>query len=218
MTRPLAPSDRAPSPIAGDLTAEPALAWRTALPKAADAVWARHQGTPAWHRWAAVLTAAIVSGPFAIGAALFENSTAGVGLLFLLVIFGPVTEEIVKAAGALVLAELRPWLVPAAWTLPLITLTAGLAFAAIENWWYLMVLIEEPSRDLVTWRWTLGPIVHGASSLIAGLGAARMWNEARRSNQQPMFHHARPYVIGAATLHGTFNLIALALERGGFYE
>jgi RsiW-degrading membrane proteinase PrsW (M82 family) len=159
----------------------------------------------------AVALAAVLSGPFAIVAALYENSTAGVGFVLLVVVFAPLVEESVKGAGALVLAELRPWLVPAAWVLPVVTVVAGLEFAAVENWWYLSVLIDEPSPAIVRWRWVAGPIVHATGSLIVGLGTARMWRRAWRQEVPPDFADVRGFVVGAAVVHGAFNLAALLL-------
>jgi RsiW-degrading membrane proteinase PrsW (M82 family) len=201
-----------PPPLVGvgeEVAAEPALAWRGDLPAPRTALRERWEATPPARRWAAVALAAVLSGPFAIVAAFYENSTAGVGFLLLVVVFAPLVEESVKGMGALVLAELRPWLVPAAWVLPVITVVAGLQFAAIENWWYLAVLIEDPSPDIVRWRWILGPLVHGTCSLVVGLGTARMWRRAWRNQAVPDFADARGFVVAAAVLHGAFNLGAV---------
>ncbi len=197
--------------VRDEVGAEPALAWREDLPAPRVALRERWGATPPARRWGAALLAAVLSGPFAVVAAFYENSTAGVGLVLLVVVFGPLVEESVKGAGALVLAEFRPWLVPAAWALPAVTVVAGLEFAAIENWWYLSVLIEEPSPAVVRWRWVAGPIVHGTCSLVVGLGTARMWRRAWRGQRVPDFADARAFVVGAAALHGGFNLIALIL-------
>ena len=159
--------------------------------------------------------AAVVSGPFAVAAAMVGNSTTGVAAVALLVAVGPLIEEMVKGAGALYLAEERPWLVPAAWTLPLITVVSGLVFAAVENWWYLHVLIDDPSDALVRWRWTFGPLVHGTGSLLVGLGAARLWRETIRSGRRAPFETAQPLVIVAAAFHGAYNGLALLLTLFG---
>ncbi|MGH9001191.1 MAG: PrsW family glutamic-type intramembrane protease [Acidimicrobiia bacterium] len=201
-----------------ELAEEPALRWRGDLPRdAAATVAERHRNTPAPRRWAAVVAAVLVSGPFAVGAALFENSTSGTALVLLVVAVAPLIEEMVKGAGALYLAEQRPWLVPAAWTLTVVACLSGLVFAAIENWWYLEVLIDDPSSRIVRWRWTFGPLVHGTGSLLVGLGAARMWRRAMRAGGRPSFEVAQPLVIAAAVVHGSYNLIALLLELFGFF-
>jgi RsiW-degrading membrane proteinase PrsW (M82 family) len=199
-----------------DLDDEPALQWRPDLPGAdRDSLARRRRETPAARRWAAVAAAVVLSGPFAIAGAMFENSTSGAAAVLLVVAVGPLIEEIVKGAGALYLAEERPWLVPAAWTLPLITLLSGLVFASIENWWYLSVLVDDPSQSLIRWRWTFGPLVHGTGSLLVGLGAARMWRHSTLTGRRPAFDLAQPLIIAAAVLHGAYNGLAMLLSALG---
>jgi RsiW-degrading membrane proteinase PrsW (M82 family) len=146
---------------------------------------------------------------------MVENSLGGAALVLLLVAVGPLIEEIVKGAGALFLAEQRPWLVPAAWTLPVVTSLSGLVFASIENWWYLAVLIDDPSPQIVQWRWIFGPIVHGVGSLIVGLGAARLWRLAMATGRPAAFDVAQPFIVTAAVFHGLYNGLALLLTVFG---
>ena len=201
-----------------DLTHEPALGWRNDLPvDPGVTVGERRRKTSPMRRWTAILTAAVVSGPFAIGAAMVQNSTSGVAIVILVVAVGPLIEEMVKGAGALYLAEQRPWLVPAAWTLPAVTLLSGLVFATIENWWYLEVLIDDPSDQIIRWRWIFGPLVHGTGSLLVGLGAARLWRHAARTGRPARFELAQPLIIAAAVFHGTYNALALLLSALGVF-
>jgi RsiW-degrading membrane proteinase PrsW (M82 family) len=200
-----------------ELAEEPALRWRPDLPAAPQTVWQRRSETPRRRRWAAVAAVAVASGPFAVAAAMVQNSLSGAALVLLLVAVGPLIEEIVKGAGALYLAEQRPWLVPAAWMLPLVTCLSGLVFASIENWWYLEVLIDEPSRQIVRWRWTFGPLVHGTGSLIVGLGAARLWRTAMATGRRAAFDTAQPYIVAAAVFHGLYNGLALVLTAVGVF-
>jgi len=200
-----------------DLADEPALQWRPDLPAGPETVWQRRHGTSRSRRWAAVLAVAVASGPFAVAAAMVENSLGGAALVLLLVAVGPLIEEIVKGAGALFLAEERPWLVPAAWTLPVVTCLSGLVFAAIENWWYLAVLIDDPSPQIVQWRWIFGPLVHGVGSLIVGLGAARLWRRAMTTGRRAPFDVAQPFIIAAAVFHGLYNGLALLLTVVGVF-
>ena len=194
-----------------DVAAEPALAWRGLRSDAPDRLAERRRTTPPVRQWSAMALAAVVSGPFAIGAALVENSTAGAVGVLLLVLLGPATEEVVKAAAAFHLAEQRPWLVPAAWTLPAVTLVSGLVFAAVENWWYLVVLIDDPSAELVRFRWIGGPLLHGGCSLLAGLGVARMWRGGLERGRARAAD-AEPLLVAAIVVHGAYNAIAIALE------
>ncbi|HKY78133.1 MAG TPA: PrsW family glutamic-type intramembrane protease [Acidimicrobiia bacterium] len=200
-----------------DLADEPALQWRPDLPAGPQTVWERRNATSHGRRWTAVLAVAVASGPFAIAAAMVENSFSGAALVLLLVAVGPLIEEMVKGAGALFLAEQRPWLVPAAWTLPVLTCLSGLVFASIENWWYLAVLIDDPSRQIIQWRWIFGPLVHGVGSLIVGFGAARLWRQAMTTGRRAAFDVAQPYIVTAAVFHGLYNGLALLLTLAGVF-
>ncbi len=158
--------------------------------------------------------AAVVSGPFAILAALVANSTGGAGLLVLVVVLAPATEEVLKASGALLVAERRPWLVPSGWSLPLVTLVSGICFAVVENLWYLEVLLDDPSETVVRVRWIAGPLVHGVCSTIAGLGARRLWQRTL-ARGVGRFGDAEPFLVAAAVVHGGWNLLATLASVAG---
>ena len=186
---------------------------RTDLPTFSSIYRERLAETTDSQRWVAVVLAIIVAGPFAIlGAFVGAGGTASFAILLVVVAIGPLAEEVLKASGALYLAEQRPWLVPAGWVLPLITLAAGLVFATIENLVYLNIYIPDPTPDLIRWRWIAGPILHGGASLIAGLGVRRMWTVTDRSGIVPRFRDAAPYLIAAVVVHGLYNLTVTLLE------
>ncbi len=194
---------------------EPALRWtgRTDLPTFSSIYEARKLETPIARRWLAVGTAVVVAGPFAIvGALLGTGGKIGFGLLLLAITIGPLAEEVLKASGALYLAEQRPWLVPAGWVLPLTAVAAGLVFAAIENAVYLNIYIADPTPEIIRWRWIAGPLLHGGASLIAGLGVRKMWTITDRDLTAPRIRHAAPYLIAAVAVHGLYNLTVTLLE------
>ncbi len=194
---------------------EPALAWRQDVSDDRPQRLALLcRSTPPWRRWATMGVVAVVSGPFAIAAALVKNSTTGGGLLILVVVLGPAIEEVLKAAGALFVAERRPWLVPAGWTLPVATCLAGICFAAVENLWYLEVLIDDPSDTVVRVRWIAGPLLHGGCSAIAGLGARRLWR-GTLARGFGRFDDAQPFLVAATVLHGLYNLGAVVVSLAG---
>jgi RsiW-degrading membrane proteinase PrsW (M82 family) len=200
-----------------DLAAEPALAWRGLDDDAAARLSARRSATPRHHQVLAALVAAVASGPFAIAAAFLENSFGGGGGILLFVLFGPAAEEVAKASGAFALSEQRPWLVPSGFALPLITLCSGLVFAAVENIWYLMVLIDDPSDTVVRWRWIGGPLLHGTAAFVTGLGLRRMWLRSLGTGR-PRPAHAEPFLIGAIALHGVYNAVAIAAAVTGHLD
>ncbi len=197
---------------------EPALRWtgRTDLPTFASIYVERRESTTDIRRWSAAAIAVVVAGPFAVlGAFIGGTSRFGLGVLLVVVTLGPLTEEVLKASGALYLAEQRPWLVPAAWVLPVLTLAAGLVFAVIENLVYLNVYIADPTPEITRWRWIAGPLLHGGASFIAGLGVRRMWMITHRDRSAPRLRHAAPYLIGAVVVHGAYNLTVTLLELTG---
>lgn len=135
--------------------------------------------------------------------------------MVLVVIFAPLVEEMLKVAGVLYLAEVRPWLVPSAGALVVVAVCSGLVFSAIENGFYLGVIITDPSPDIVRWRWTFGPLIHGTGSLLAGIGVARMWYSLDTHDRRPDFKVAAPWIIAATILHGSYNAFAIWLELFG---
>jgi len=208
-----APHPAAPGAHAGD---EPVLAGvADGLRTYRDDYRARRHATPPARRWGVALAAVLVAGPAGILGA-FLGAFASVGSLpvvvFAVVLIGPAVEEFVKAAGGLYLAEQRPWLVPAGWALVAIVVAGGLGFAAIENWVYLEVYIEDPSDAIIRWRWIFGPLIHGSASLLAGLGVRRIWVHTDTTGSKPDATMATSWFIAAVALHGSYNLVAVVLE------
>ncbi len=195
---------------------EPALAHLAGsdLPTFGSIYRSRRAATPRSAMVAAAIVAAVVSGPFAVVGALTGPGGA-LSAVVLVVVVAPLVEEVLKAAGALYLAEVRPWLVHSAVALVIVTVCSGLVFAAIENAMYLWVYIEDPTPEVIRWRWIFGPLVHGTGSLLAGIGAARMWLRLHSGANRPEFTVAMPWVIAAAVVHGGYNAFATWLELFG---
>lgn len=194
---------------------EPALRWtgRDDLPSFASIYRGKVASTTPARRWLAVAVGVVIAGPFAVlGAFLSGRGTASFALLLVVVGFGPLVEEVLKASGALYLAEQRPWLVPSGWVLPLMALAAGLVFAAIENLVYLNVYIPDPTMEIIRWRWIAGPLLHGGASFIVGLGVRRMWIITNESLTAPRLRHAAPFVVAGVVVHGLYNLTVTVLE------
>jgi len=165
--------------------------------------------------WSAVAVAALAGGPVAVLGAfvaqMFGAPASVVGIV-VVVVLGPVVEEALKASGVLFLAEQRPWLIPAAWTLIVAAILSGLVFACIENLLYLHVYIPNPSPGLITWRWVAGPTLHGTASAIAGLGVARMWSRIHEFGEPPDLRVAAPWLAAAALVHAAYNGTVVLLE------
>lgn len=197
---------------AGD---EPILSGTAGLPTYGADYLARRARTSAARRWGVVVLAALVAGPAGVVGA-FLGAFASTGSLpvvvLAVVLIGPAVEEFVKAASGLYLAEQRPWLVPAGWVLVVIVVVGGLGFAAIENWVYLNVYIEDPSDAIIRWRWIFGPLIHGSASLLAGLGVRRIWTTAHTTGARPDAHVGYRWFVAAVALHGAYNALAVILE------
>jgi RsiW-degrading membrane proteinase PrsW (M82 family) len=175
----------------------------------------RRAATPPSRRWWAAALALVLAGPAGILGALIAAIGVGASVAFAafaIVLIGPITEEFVKVAGPLYLAESRPWLVPAAWVLIAVAVVGGLGFAVIENWVYLNIYIDSPSDDIIRWRWIFGPLIHGTASALAGIGVARMWRLTDRTGVAPTSKVALPWFIAAVIVHGSYNMLAVILE------
>lgn len=164
-------------------------------------------------QWLTVVGVVLLAGPFgilgALGAVTAQFTIFG---LVAVVFLGPAVEEITKAIGPVVMVERYPWLVPAAWVVPVMTIAGGLGFAVIENWIYLNVYIPDPTPEIVRWRWIFGPIVHGVSSLLVGIGLRASWLHSTRTGSVPSLRIGQGWVVAGIAFHGLYNLAAVVLE------
>jgi len=119
------------------------------------------QTTPRTTFWITLLC--IVSGgPWAVLGAIFS----GTGGLLGVVVFGPVTEEVMKVAVIATLMEVKPYLVRSELAIRMAAVASGFGFAFIENLLYLNVYIANPSPDIIAWRWIVCTALHvGCTSL-----------------------------------------------------
>lgn len=195
---------------------EPALAHLTGtgLPTFRSIYLAQRRSTPRSRMYLAAAIAAVASGPFAIVGALTGTGVA-LSAFVIIVVFAPLVEEMLKVAGALYLAEVRPWLVPSGAALVAVAVTSALVFAAIENAAYLWIYIDDPTPEIVRWRWVFGPLVHGTGSLLAGIRVARMWRVFDAGAPRPTFSVAAPWIIAGFIVHAGYNLFATWLEVFG---
>jgi RsiW-degrading membrane proteinase PrsW (M82 family) len=54
--------------------------------------------------------------------------------------------------------------------------------------------------------------LHATASCIAGVGIAKMWSRTDRLGEPPNLKVAQPWLVGAAVLHGTYNLAVTIAE------
>ena len=175
------------------------------------AAWlrARMQRTSVGRSWRAALLAALLGGPWAVLAALWNPAPGGPlagGPLVLVVLFGPAIEEVMKVAAAAWLIETRPYLFRSRGQVLLAGAGAALVFAAIENVLYLTVYVPTPGPWLALWRWTVCVAMHVGCSLVAARGLAAVWERTMRELRPPELSRATPALGLAIVLHGSYNL------------
>jgi hypothetical protein len=153
----------------------------------------------------------LIAGPWGVIGAL---TTGGEGTiqLAMVVFLGPVTEEIMKVAAALWVVEKRPYLFKSLWQILLCAVAGGAAFGFIENLMYLHVYLPKHSATLAAWRWTVCTGLHMSCSFVAGVGLARIWDNAIRERHRPQLWLGLPWFFIAMIAHGTYNAAVILAE------
>jgi RsiW-degrading membrane proteinase PrsW (M82 family) len=135
------------------------------------------------------------------------------------VLFGPVTEELLKASGALFLLEKMPWRLPlrgAGVGLILVVMTSALIFAVVENLLYVHLYVQpstfQDPMGYVVFRWTVPTVIHLTCSGIAGLGLAHMWRQQTQRGTLSDLDLAFPHFATAMGIHGLYNLGVTLLD------
>jgi len=180
----------------------------------------RRAETSWFKSWGTVFLISLAAGPWAVIGAFFNaylGSSSFVAILSL-VLFGPMAEEIMKASSSLYFVEKRPYLFHSTWQIALCLAASGLAFSVIENLLYLHVYIDNPSPEIVYWRWTVCVALHMGCSVIAGLGVIRMWRYTGKHLAKAPVSLGASWLAAAVVLHGSYNTFALVFEMfgGGF--
>jgi hypothetical protein len=162
----------------------------------------------------------LVAGPLGIFGALFAGEGGALSTMGLVavVIVGPVTEEIVKIAGALWVVEKRPYLFKHMWQILLVAAAGGLFFGVIENLIYLHVYIPNAPPELARWRWRVCTGLHLNCSFVAGVGLVRIWDHALRNRTAPQLGRGMPYFATAMLGHGLYNLVVSLAPHFGWLE
>jgi RsiW-degrading membrane proteinase PrsW (M82 family) len=177
----------------------------------------RQAETSVTKSWLMTLLVALVAGPWGVLGALTGSGTRGFALAMIVVI-GPVTEEIMKVAAALWVVEKRPYLFKSIWQILLCAVAGGAAFAFIENLMYLYVYLPEHSATLAAWRWTVCVGLHMNCSFVAGVGLARTWDNAIRGRHRPQLWLGLPWLFMAIVAHGVYNGATIVAEVMGWLE
>jgi len=201
--------------LAAELTGEPdehQVTYRRWLTKNIDqTTWLQSLST--------MLLVALAAGPWAVLGALYVGTVSGsVFGILMLTVLGPVAEEVAKVAAALWVVEKRPFLFQSLWQIFLCAACGGLAFAAIENLLYLYVYVPKHTPEFVHFRWTVCVFLHVSCSLVAGVGLARIWDNAIRNLHPPRLALGVPWFVIAMVGHGLYNLTVIVASAAGWFD
>jgi hypothetical protein len=163
------------------------------------------------------LLVAIVAGPCGVLGALGGSGETSFAVA-MIVFIGPVTEEVMKVAAALWVVEKRPYLFKSVWQILLCAVAGGAAFGFIENLMYLYVYLPDHSAKLAAWRWTVCVGLHMNCSFVAGVGLARIWDNAVREQRHPQLWLGVPWLVMAMAAHGMYNGATVLAESLGWLK
>lgn len=167
--------------------------------------------------WATTLWVAMVAGPFGLLGAIGAGQQNAIALA-ILVIVGPVTEEVMKIAAALWVVEKRPFLFKSGVQILICAAAGGIVFATIENLIYLYVYVPNHSLGFAAWRWSVCVGLHVNCSFVAGVGMVRIWDNAIRERRRPELALGVPFFVTAMVGHGLYNAGVLVAESAGWLE
>lgn len=177
----------------------------------------RREQTTAAKSWVCTLGLVLLAGPWAILGTFISGSgrtdqTVPYAMALMLVVIGPITEEMMKIAVALYVVEKKPFLFRSPLQIFVTVLAGAFVFAAIENILYLYVYVPDPSPELALWRWTVCVALHVSCSLIAAIGLTKIWKHTWTNLQRPQISYAYPFIITAVIVHGAYNAFAIYLS------
>ncbi len=166
-----------------------------------------------------MIIVALAAGPWAVLGAMYVGVFSGSGFAILMyTVFGPVAEEVAKVAAALWVVEKRPYLFRSLWQIFFCAACGGLAFAAIENLLYIYVYVPEHTPEFVHFRWTVCVFLHVSCSLVAGVGLARIWDNAIRNLHPPRLAMGVPWFVIAMAGHGLYNFTVILASAMGWLD
>jgi len=175
------------------------------------------QGTSITKTWAVVLVVVVLSGLWSVFGAFCNAGVGGWSNFFAVAVWGPAVEEVMKIALVAVIIERAPYLFSSRVQILIAAIGAGLMFAVIENFLYLFVYVPDPPIWLVVWRWTICVALHVGCTLIAGFGAARVWqSQMTQLRRLPVPVDLR-YLFAAILIHGVYNGIVTLFELAGAF-
>lgn len=170
--------------------------------------------------WSHLLTAAAVGavgGVLAVPVIFLYGVVSWIPI-FMMVVFGPFSEETLKQGGMIFLLEKRPWSIRYGWQFFLAGTVGGLVFSVLENLLYQYVYLHglppEKLAAVMAFRWVVCTFMHVSCTWVSAFGLRRVWLEARERERPCRIADAFPWFAMAMGVHGLYNLSAmLFIER-----
>lgn len=152
---------------------------------------------------------ALLSGLFAVVAAIIRQLTIGLPDLLAAVMVAPPVEEILKVAIPIIVLEHRAHWLSNGKDLLWFAVGSALVFSVVENLLYMFVYLENPSVELLLWRWTACTAMHIAATGLSGVGLMRAYARGLQSKQKPRFAWEWRWLAGAIAVHMAYNAFAI---------
>ena len=186
-------------------------------PRAGEVTYARwmaeHQGRPrAATAWLIAAGIPLLSIPLAVACAFLVVDFS----LHAFVIFGPVVAEVAKVAPALMVIERRVRLIHRPGQIFLMTLGTAVVFAVAQDLVYLFIYFKNSPPELVAWRWTVAPVLHGVCTYLATRGLISVWSSAQEESRLPRVSRAFPGITLAILIHALFNAYIFLKGHSGY--
>jgi len=151
----------------------------------------------------------LLSGLFAIVAAVVRQLTIGFPDILAAVIVAPPVEEILKVSIPIMVLEHRASWIDKGRALLFFAMGSALVFAVVENLLYTFIYLKNPSAELLWWRWIVCTAMHVVASGLVGVGLMRAFSRGQRDNQSPRFVWEWPWLAAAIAVHMAYNTFAV---------
>jgi RsiW-degrading membrane proteinase PrsW (M82 family) len=165
--------------------------------------------------WRVAIALALLGGPMATLVAWLGSMKMGGWSPWMLIVFGPALEEVLKSCLVAGVVDRRPNVFVDRDQILLAGAWSGVCFAAVEAMIYTNQSLEPAPVELVWYRWTVCVVLHAACSLMAAIGLAESWELARRGERGGALA-ALPFLLAAIVLHGGYNAMCVLLAIRGY--
>jgi RsiW-degrading membrane proteinase PrsW (M82 family) len=167
-----------------------------------------------WHFLAPLI--ALAGGAFGILAAAYTEFLHG--SLLVAFIGAPMIEEALKPLGVYLILAKWPRSLRNRFYTAFLAALSGIAFGIIENLVYLNIFIEEPSRQVILWRYSAGLSIHTLCSFIFGLGINQKL-AASVKGEIKFLSYGKRFFVTAMVLHSLYNIsVTVLATRLGWFE